>query len=116
MTDRNGELGGEVGVAFTGEDGGVGRWEWSGGSGGGGGPEGEGGVTVRSGAEDGVDVLHEVVDVVEEAAAVNLVDEARCDHFVVVLEKHNKEESKFKSGGFKFIQCELIKVKTSLLA
>lgn len=94
MTHRNGELGGEVGVAVAGEDGGFGSRKRGAGVSG---PEGgrEGGVAVRSGAEDGVDVLHQVIDVIEEAPAVNLVDEVRSgsDHCVLLRNKEKKNES-----------------------
>lgn len=86
-THRNVELCGEVGGGVAGEDGVVGRLERAGMAG----PEGggvEGGVAVGGGggAEGGLNVvgweIKEVVDGVEEAPAVYIIDKVQSDHFL----------------------------------
>lgn len=85
VTHRNVELGGEVWGGIAGEDGFIGWLEGAGLAG----PEGggvESGVAVGGGAEGGLHVvgweIEEVVDGVEQAPAVYIVDKARSDHFL----------------------------------
>lgn len=96
-TNRHRELSRQVGVAIGGEDR-VGNGEWLGVSRPNGG-ERVGRVAALRRRQAGVDILdrkiEEVVDVVEEAAAVYLVGEAISDHIV----RKNKIKSWEKGAG-----------------